>query len=105
MARTRSINERIASQGLRLAGAGHAVRIETGRDITDPPRRPVRGREPPKPASGDVGVVDGRTRVLGLDLASTTGWALLAGGQPVAHGTFAVPDRSRNEALAHWHGR
>jgi hypothetical protein len=46
------------------------------------------------------------TRVLGLDLAiGTTGWCLLVAGQPVAHGSFTLPDRAKNETLAHWLGR
>lgn len=36
------------------------------------------------------------TRVLGLDLAmGTTGWCLLVGGQPEAHGSFDLPKSTR----------
>lgn len=46
------------------------------------------------------------TRVLGLDLAaSTTGYCLLVGGRPEAHGSFTLPDRRRRESLSSWLSR
>ena len=61
-----------------------------------------RGRRPPiLPSASKVRPVP--TVVLGLDLAiQTTGWALLVGGRPDAHGVFTLPDRRRGEPLAAW---
>jgi Holliday junction resolvasome RuvABC endonuclease subunit len=89
-----------------VLGAGHTVRVETGRDIPSVPG-PVRVGNPPDAAAT---AADAATRVLGLDLAiGTTGWCLLVGGRPAAHGHFALPERLRRKAgeepLADWLAR
>ena len=84
------------STRVRLLGSTGSIDVA---DLAGPPRRVRR----PKLATIDP---EQATRVLGLDLAiGTTGWAFLLAGRPVAHGSFALPDRGRNETLAHWLGR
>lgn len=85
---------RLFAREVRLLGLPGTVQIPKSA-----PRRPA----PPTPATA---VAQDATRVLGLDLSiGTTGWALLVGGQPAAHGSFTLPDRRRNESLANWLGR
>lgn len=86
--------------------SGDVTILGTGITLADP--SPGRRRMPPigpprtAVATGGPDV----TRVLGLDLAmQRTGWALLVGGQPVAHGTFDLPRRRTGEPLAGWLSR
>lgn len=74
------------------------------------PERPARGRTTPRrPAPPTIPATaqeDRPERVLGLDLAAQcTGYCLLVGGHPSAHGVFELPDRKRREPLAGWLGR
>lgn len=74
-----------------------------GTGITLPAPEPAARRRPPLPPRVIVTSSGRPTRVLGLDLAArTTGYAMLVGGEPVDHGSFTLPDRARNESLAHW---
>jgi hypothetical protein len=79
-------------RGVTLLGAG--ITLTTPR------------RQPPRPPQAAIGSDDG-TRVLGLDLAMIhTGWCLLVGGQPAAHGVVELPPRQRrDETLAGFLGR
>jgi hypothetical protein len=94
-------------QAVRMLGTGSGVDIsDLVRDRRSRPRpRTQAGSGRPTPPKPGQNICPGARRILGLDLAHTTGWALLVDGQPAAHGTFVMPDRSKNEKLAHWHGR
>lgn len=72
-----------------MLGAGHTIRVETGRRVLPAPAMPA-----------DASIE--ATRILGLDLAmGTTGWCLLVGGRPEAHGSFDLPGRPHvREGLA-----
>lgn len=95
-------------QAVRLLGTGAGV------DISDlvpgRRRRPIFAAQDAsrtsesRPGAGQ-NICAATARILGLDLAQTTGWALLVDGHPTEHGRFTLPDRARREALAHWHGR
>lgn len=83
-------------------GAGAAVdgpRPRLGTPTGRPPRSTAPGTAP--------GTTGAPTRVLGLDLAiNTTGWCLLVGGMPAAHGTFEIARHHRKgEGVASWLGR
>lgn len=85
----------LMSRGIRTLGNGAVV---TGAEVRammprrGPAPRPPRAHANPLP-----------TRVLGLDLAARcTGWCLLVGGMPAAHGSFILPDRRHREMLAGW---
>lgn len=80
-----------------LLGAGMTLADPEPSRQRTPPIRPPRIGARTAVASSDA------TRVLGLDLAmQTTGWCMLIGGQPAAHGTFHLPDRRKGESLASW---
>ncbi len=90
---------RLTSRQVRLLGAGQV--LDAGPSPAPLGRRPP----PPKPRQ-TIATAPRPSRVLGLDLAAqTTGWCLLVDGQPASHGTFALPDRKRNEPLTEWLGR
>lgn len=81
------------TQAVRMLGTGISVPVAE--------REPARRRTPPPAPRTATGMQP--TRVLGLDLAiGTTGWCLLVSGQPAAHGSFKLPDRAKQETLAHW---
>lgn len=64
---------------------------------------PRRGRQKSPPIPRTAVASPDATRVLGLDLAmQTTGWCLLVGERPAAHGTFTLPQRRAAEPLSSW---
>lgn len=73
-----------------------------GTGVVVPAERPSAQRGGPQPPRTAIGAAKHATRVLGLDLAmGTTGWCLLVGGEPQAHGSFDLPDYQRKgEGLA-----
>lgn len=80
--------------GRRLPRSQAVLLLGVGATVEAPPRAPVRPTAP-KREETPQNICAAPGRVLGLDLALHTGWALLVGGRPSAHGTYELPDRPR----------